>query len=199
MNDKIMLGGVSFSLLVSITQLVLALLMVPHIFGIMLSITFIIINILILIYVLKVKKVLSRDVKMQYEELGRKRNETNLFKAMRIILGVSFVSANVLMVIMITTRSVSLVGYSENAMRNTFPYMCDEDSLEGCARLVLTRNSCKHTESITAKDYSLIMNTQVHSHKIGYYIKYCAQSIDIGSLKYPDSWPDSNLASGFIH
>lgn len=64
MNDKIMLGGVTFSLLVSIAQLVLSLLMVPHIFGIMLSITFIIINILILIYVLKVKKVLSSDVKM---------------------------------------------------------------------------------------------------------------------------------------
>lgn len=118
---------------------------------------------------------------------------------MRIILGVSYVSANVLMVIMIIARSASLVGYNENAMRSTFPYMCDEDSFEGCVRLVLALNSCKHTGAITAKDYSLIMNTQVHNHRVGYYINYCAQSIDIGSLKYPDSWPNANLTHGFIH
>jgi hypothetical protein len=204
MNEKVRLGGILCSLLLSVTELVMALLMVPHIFGIMISVTLLIINILYLIYELKVKQVLSNDIKKQYEELGKKHKETMMGRAMRYVLGIGYISTNVLMLIMVIIRASSLLHYSREMDVTSFPYSCGSRNEDGCARFVLNDNSCKHVESMTDKDYTLIMdshvkNSHISGYNIVYYINYCAQSINIGALKYPREWPPGNTIVGFTH
>jgi len=67
MKDSISLSILGFSTVLSSAHLVLSFVVVPHIFGFLISSTTLIFNILAIIYILKVKGKMDEDYKVQYE------------------------------------------------------------------------------------------------------------------------------------
>jgi hypothetical protein len=67
MKDSISLSILGFSTVLSLAHLVLSFVVVPHIFGFLISSSTLIFNILAIIYVLKVKGKMDEDYKVQYE------------------------------------------------------------------------------------------------------------------------------------
>ncbi len=139
---------------------------------------------------------MKEDYKVQYEMMGKKENDSCYTNTIIICLRLMFFSANILMLTMIVLRVISI---TKTSTVTTFPYKCSDYSGDGCARIVLQQNSCFRTESLV-DTYSLIYftNASLHEH-IPFYITYCAQTISINQLEYPDEWPSINSTTGFIH
>jgi Na+/H+ antiporter NhaC len=148
MNERTKLAIYTLSALISLAHLVLSFIVVTHIFGLLMSAAMIIVNVLVLIYEIKVKKQISSDYKVQYEMMGRKQKDTCLNSTIYYGSIVLYITINLLMVIMIVLRSISFTLSESDINFNEFPYMCDPQFREGCTRMVLVKNSCKGVETI---------------------------------------------------
>ena len=67
MKDSVSLSILGLSTVLSAAHLVLTFIIVPHIFGFIISSSTLIFNILAIIYVLRVKGKMDEDYKVQYE------------------------------------------------------------------------------------------------------------------------------------
>ena len=67
MKDSVSLSILGISTVLSAAHLVLSFIIVPHIFGFIISSSTLIFNILAIIYVLRVKGKMDEDYKVQYE------------------------------------------------------------------------------------------------------------------------------------
>ena len=67
MKDSVSLSILGLSTVLSAAHLVLCFIIVPHIFGFIISSSTLIFNILAIIYVLRVKGKMDEDYKVQYE------------------------------------------------------------------------------------------------------------------------------------
>lgn len=72
MKDNVKIGIVVTSGIISLTHFILSFVIVPHIFGIILSTTMLLFNIIYFVYLIKIKKQISEDFKVQYEMIGKK-------------------------------------------------------------------------------------------------------------------------------
>lgn len=82
--------------------------------------------------------------------MGKKKDKGCLTQTLVAILGVGYISANFLMLTMVIMRSLSLSNYKSELGFPQFPYECGENfGGQGCARIVLSKNSCENVESIT--------------------------------------------------
>lgn len=64
MNDKALIVLLAISGVLAVAHFALSLCIVPHIFGIIISVTMIVVNGFTLLYIIKVKKSLSQDYKV---------------------------------------------------------------------------------------------------------------------------------------
>ena len=69
--------------------------------------------------------------------MGRKGRKSVVSTILVVILRFSFVAANVLMLIMVVVRCISIAIPSDVVNKVEFPYTCDEYTANGCARMVL--------------------------------------------------------------
>ena len=75
-KEKIKITLIVISSLISLGQLISSFLLIPHIFGILFSGTILIINMFYLAYLIVFLQKIEADYKVQYELMGKKRNET---------------------------------------------------------------------------------------------------------------------------
>ena len=196
MRDTLKVAVLAGSTVIAAAHFILSIVIVPHIFGLLISGPMFLIGVLGILYFVKVKKAMKQDYKVQYEMMGKKENDSCYTKSILICLRLMFVSANALMLTMIVLRAISLTKPNEVT---SFPYACNDYSGRGCARIVMQQNSCFRTESL-ANSYTLVYLTKANNHNpVPFYINYCAQTISINQLKYPKEWPSMNSSSGFIH
>lgn len=182
MKEKVLLAILSISAALSLVHFVLSFIIVPHIFGLLISITMLIFNLLYIIYLVKVKKKMSQDYKVQYEMMGRKNKDSCFTKTLILAFIVTYISLNILMFTMVTLRFMSLSVSTEFFNRTDFPYMCDPSAEEACARIVITKNSCFRVETLIDR-FTLVYPSQINENTtIGYFALYCAQSMGISSL-----------------
>ena len=121
MKDSIALSVLGFSSVVSIAHLVLSYILVPHIFGLLLSSCTLIFNILGIIYILKVKEKMDQDYKLQYEQIGNKKKNDCLTVFVIYFLYTCYFISNTLMVLMIVLRSVQISVDSKIVDLTSFP------------------------------------------------------------------------------
>jgi cytochrome c biogenesis factor len=170
------------SAILAVIHFAMSLIIVPHIFGLLISVTMIITNVLYIVYIVKIKKRMNEDYKVQYEMMGRKHKGSCLSKSITIGALVSYVTLNGLMMSMVILRGMSIKVSDEFYNRTSFPYMCPDSAGEACTRMVLTKNSCYRVESLTDR-FTLVYKSRTSAQiPIGFYATYCAQSIGISSL-----------------
>jgi len=76
MRDIFKVGILAVNTLIAITHFVLSILIVPHIFGLLISGPMILVGVVGILYFLKVKKEMKQDYKVQYEMMGRKDSDS---------------------------------------------------------------------------------------------------------------------------
>lgn len=121
MNETLTVSVLVFSTLLSILHIILSLLVVPHIFGFLLSSTTLIFNILALVYILKVKKKVEIDYKVQYEKIGAKKKKDCLSLFVRYFLYISYLFSNMFMFTMVILRIIQFSGNIDNIYLTRFP------------------------------------------------------------------------------
>jgi hypothetical protein len=174
MKEKVLIAAYIGSAIISLAYFILSFISVPHIFGMILSMSMLIVNCVSLLYILKIKKSYEQDYKVQYEMMGKKKDDSCLTKSLLAMLSFSYVSINILMVILIVVRIMNISVDLDLIMLKEFPIMCEEFKGESCKRMVLVKHSCQGVDTLVDK-YTLIYNTyQPRNTTIAFYVNYCA-------------------------
>lgn len=175
MKDKALLWIFGCSAVISAMHIAMSLVIVPHIFGLLISITMFIINVLYLVYIVKIKKKLKEDYKIQYEMMGRKKKSSCFSISFNLLLKASYLVFNGLMIAMVVIRTLSIAVNWNRVYLTDFPFMCDQTYTgNSCSRLVLFKNSCFRVEPIQDK-YTLIYDSNSNSkYQIGFFVNYCS-------------------------
>ena len=131
--------------------------------------------------------------------MGKKKSDSKLNKCVYLWVAVIYIAVNILMLSMLVIRIVTVFTDRSAIDVTEFPPDCSSEKLVSCSRLVLDQATCRNIEDLKIKDYTLIYNNTLKNESIASILSYCAQSMGINSLIYPNDWPDSVMESGFIH
>ena len=106
--------------------------------------------------------------------MGKKKDNSCLTKSLLAMLSFSYVSINILMIILIVVRILNISVDLDQIMLKEFPIMCENFKGESCKRMVLFKHSCQGVDTLVDK-YTLIYNTyQPRNTTIAFYVNYCA-------------------------